>query len=47
MKYKIKLFLLGFPDGLRGKIELVERGETKYTLWDRLRYRLIMREGLE
>lgn len=41
MNKQLKLFLLGFPDGIRAKCELVDMGKAKYTLWDRVRYFLI------
>ena len=43
VKFKWELFLVGFPYGLLGKIYLVEDyNEGKYTLWDKIRYRLLM-----
>ena len=42
IKHRIRLFLVGVPSGLMAKIILVERGEEKYTIWDRLRYRLLV-----
>lgn len=47
MIWRIKLILLGYPNGLMGQIIRAEHGEVKYTLWDRIRYRLITGEGLK
>lgn len=34
MRYKLGLFLLGFPNGIRGKIEFNQ----KLNIWDKFRY---------
>jgi len=47
IKYRFDLFLVGFPYGLRGKVESVEQDGGKYTAWDKLRYRLYVGEKLE
>ena len=45
---KLKLFLVGWPYGLLGKAYEVENNKVgKYTLWDRIRYRLLIGERLE
>jgi len=42
IKYRLQLFLLGFPYGIMGKIIKVEdHGVGKYTVWDRVRHRLL------
>lgn len=45
MMWKLNLFLIGYPYGLMGQIILKERGEAKYTLWDRSRYFILVGEG--
>ena len=47
MIWKLKLFILGYPNGLMGQIIRYERGEIKYTLWDKVRYFLITRGWLK
>ena len=47
LKFKIDNFLVGFPYGLMGKIIQVEERHTGYyTLWDKIRYRLLTGEKL-
>lgn len=43
LKFKWECFLVGFPYGLRGLIEINGRP----TAWDRLRYRLLTGEWME
>lgn len=38
IKFKIMLFLMGFPEGIRGKIEL----DKKLNIWDKFRYWVIV-----
>jgi hypothetical protein len=40
LKFKLEMFLIGFPCGIRAKVELGE----KFNLWDRLRYWILTRE---
>ena len=47
MMRRLRLFLVGFPNGLMAKIILVERGEARYTVWDKIRYRLLIGEVLK
>ena len=52
MKYKSQIslwekILLGFPNGIQAKSILVDRGEAKYTLWDKIRHRLYTGERLK
>lgn len=43
LKFKIDNFLVGFPYGLMGKIIQVEEHHIgHYTLWDKVRYRLLV-----
>lgn len=46
IKFSVAIFLLGFPYGLLGKVYDVADGNGKYTLWDRLRYRILTGEKL-
>ena len=40
---KVQNFLMGFPTGLYGKVMAVEDlGIGKYSLWDRIRFRLLV-----
>jgi hypothetical protein len=48
LKFKIDNFLVGFPYGLMGKIIQVEEHHIgHYTLWDKVRYRLLVGKKLE
>ena len=48
LKRRIELFLVGFPYGLYGKVCNVENnGIGKYTLWDKLRYRLLVGKSMK
>lgn len=48
LKNKAKIFLLGFPYGILAKVILVEEyGEGKYSIWDRIRYRLLTKNSLK
>ena len=38
IKFKIMLFLMGFPEGIRGKIEL----DKTLNFWDKFRYWVIV-----
>jgi hypothetical protein len=41
IKFKLDMFLSGYPYGILGKILTVEeRHIGKYTLWDKIRFRL-------
>ena len=44
---KVQNFLMGFPYGLYGRVISVEDlGIGKYSLWDRIRYRLLTGKSL-
>jgi hypothetical protein len=46
LRFKFDTFIVGFPYGLLGKIYNVEDGIGKYTLWDRVRYRVLIGKKL-
>lgn len=47
MKDRIERFLLGFPEGIQYKIYAVEQGFERFTLWDKIRYKLLTGKRLE